>query len=346
MCENIDANIGRVLAKLHEWNIAENTIVIYLSDNGPNSPRWNGAMKGIKGSVDEGGVRSPFLIRWPARIPAGRRVKEIASAIDLLPTIVEWAGVKTPPRKPLDGVSLAPLLTGEGGAWPERLIFSHWGGKMSVRSQRHRYHASGTLHDMEKDPAQLQDIAAAEPGTTAKLRAALEAWRGDMAPGLTPDDRPFTAGHPTAAATPLPARDGVPHGGVKRSAPAPNDSHFVNWASPDDRITWDAEILTAGTYEVLLHYTCSAENTGAVIQFAAGDVRTSAPVTEPHDPPLRGAAEDRVPRKAESYVKPFKALPLGTVSLPAGRMTFELRALSIPGKLAADTGGITLRRIP
>src|SRR5215510_15301791 len=93
MLENQDANVGRVLSKLDELKLADNTIVIYFSDNGPNSWRWNGCMKGRKGSVDEGGVRAPFLIRWPGHIRAGLRVPQIAGDIDLLPTLTALAGI-------------------------------------------------------------------------------------------------------------------------------------------------------------------------------------------------------------------------------------------------------------
>ncbi|MBT4612419.1 MAG: sulfatase-like hydrolase/transferase, partial [Gemmatimonadetes bacterium] len=74
MCENIDWNVGRVLKKLDELKLADNTIVIYFSDNGPNSFRWNGGMKGRKGSTDEGGVRVPMLVRWPGQIKPGTKV--------------------------------------------------------------------------------------------------------------------------------------------------------------------------------------------------------------------------------------------------------------------------------
>ena len=73
MCENIDWNVGRLLKKLDELEIADNTIVIYFCDNGPNGRRWNGGMKGIKGSTDEGGVRSPFFFRWPAKVKPGTK---------------------------------------------------------------------------------------------------------------------------------------------------------------------------------------------------------------------------------------------------------------------------------
>jgi arylsulfatase A-like enzyme len=106
MVENQDANVGRILRKLEELKIADNTIVIYFSDNGPNSFRYNGGMKARKGSTDEGGVRSPLFVRWPAKLPAGHTVTQIAGAIDLLPTLTSLAGVRHVGEKPLDGRDL------------------------------------------------------------------------------------------------------------------------------------------------------------------------------------------------------------------------------------------------
>src|SRR4029077_16716662 len=93
MRENIDGNVGRVLHKLDELKLADKTIVLYFSDNGPNSWRWNGGMRGRKGSTDEGGVRSPLVMRWPGHIQPATTVPQIAGAIDLLPTLAELAGV-------------------------------------------------------------------------------------------------------------------------------------------------------------------------------------------------------------------------------------------------------------
>src|SRR5438067_4568190 len=112
MCENIDWNVGRVVKRLGDLNLADNTIVIYFADNGPNSWRWNDGMKGRKGATDEGGIRSPLLVRWPRHIQPGTRVPQIAGAIDLLPTLAELCGIKVASEKPLDGKSLKPLLTG------------------------------------------------------------------------------------------------------------------------------------------------------------------------------------------------------------------------------------------
>ena len=77
MCENIDWNVGRIIQKLDELNLSENTIVIYFSDNGPNSWRWNDGMKGRKGSTDEGGVRSPLMIKWPGKLKPGKKITKL-----------------------------------------------------------------------------------------------------------------------------------------------------------------------------------------------------------------------------------------------------------------------------
>ena len=338
MCENIDWNVGRLLRTLDALRIAEKTIVIYFSDNGPNGWRWNDGMKGRKGSTDEGGVRSPCLLRWSGHLPAGRRIPQIAGAIDLLPTLADLAGVSLPTAPPLDGVSLEPLLTASGNAaeWPDRMIFSLWAGKASVRTQRYRVDDEGHLFDMTNDPGQRQDVSSRMPEVAARLTSALRQWKAESLAALPPDDRPFPVGHPPQPRTMLPARDGVPHGGVKRSAPAPNCSFFTHWTSPADSITWDIEVATAGRYEAVLYYTCPATDVGSTIELSFGDRRMTARVTEPHDPPLCGAENDRVPRHHESYVKEFRPLRLGMLDLTPGRSLLRLRALTVPGRQVMD----------
>jgi arylsulfatase A-like enzyme len=342
MCENIDANVGRVLRRLEELKLADNTIVLYFSDNGPNSWRWNGGMKGRKGSTDEGGVRSPLLVRWPGHVKAGTRVQPIAAAIDLLPTLADLARVPLPKGKPLDGVSLEPLLLGRGEKWPDRTIFSHWNGSVSVRTQQHRLDSAGRLYDMTKDPGQQRDVSGDDPKTAARLREAVAGWKREVLSGLLRTPRPFTVGYPEFPRTPLPARDGVPHGEVRRSSRAPNCSFFTHWTGRDDRITWDIEVATTGRYEVEVYYTCAKEDVGSRIEISFQKSRLEGRVTEAHDPPLVGAKHDRVPREGESYVKDFKPLRLGVLALEKGRAPLTLQALEIPGKQVMDVRGVVL----
>lgn len=137
MMANQDRNVGRVLERLDHLKLADNTIVLYFSDNGPNSWRWNGGMKGRKGGLDEGSLRSVCFFRWPGKLPAARIVKPIAGAIDLLPTLTALAGIERVGDKPLDGRDLSPLLFGKDNVdWPERMIFSTWAGRVSVRTDQ------------------------------------------------------------------------------------------------------------------------------------------------------------------------------------------------------------------
>ncbi len=365
MAENLDDNVARVLRRLDELKLTDNTIVIYFSDNGPAAFRWNGGMKGKKGTVDEGGVRAPFFIRWPGHIKPGTVVREIAGAIDLLPTLTQLAGIKRVGTKPLDGQDISPLLLGTASAWPERMIFSNQNGNVSVRTPTHRLDARGGLFDMIADPGQTRDIATAQPEIAQKLSAAVAAWRADalgvtepvpapltkgknkakavtVATPLPADDRPFTVGYTEFPITPLPARDAVPHGTLKRSANAPNSSYFVNWTSLDDSITWDVEVHTSGTYDVMIDYTCPLADAGATIEFSFNGAKLAGKVAPGWDPPLY-TNQDTIPRPAaESKMKEFHLLKLGTVALEKGRGTLTLRATAIPGKSVMDMRQLTL----
>ncbi|MCA9068409.1 MAG: sulfatase-like hydrolase/transferase, partial [Planctomycetaceae bacterium] len=346
MCENIDWNVGRILKKLDEMSIAENTIVIYFSDNGPNSWRWNGGMKGRKGSTDEGGVRVPFVIKWPKSIPAGTKVPQIAGAIDLLPTLADLAEIPVQSENPLDGMSLKPLLTGAKVQWPDRIIFSHWNRKVSARNQQYRLDNNGQLFDMSQDPEQRKNVAGDNPKVAKRLQTALNQWKREVLSELKREDRPYTVGYSEFPITHLPARDGVPHGQIKRSARAPNCSFFTNWKSTEDSITWDLDVNTAGTYEATVYYTCKKSDVGCQIALDFQGAMAKAKVTEAHDPPLIGAKEDRVPRQGESYVKDFLPLSLGEIKLAKGEGKLTLKAIEIPGDAAIEVREIVLTLKP
>ena len=335
MCENIDWNVGRLLAKLDHLKIAEETIVVYFCDNGPNGVRWNGDMKGRKGSTDEGGVRSPLHIRWTGKIKPGTFPLQIGAAIDLLPTLADFAGISVRGEKPLDGISLKPFIMRDPEKSQPRLIFSHWRDRVSVRTQTHRLDHQGKLFDMAKDPGQRQDISRDEPQLTWQLRRAAGVWRQYVLDGYDQDERPFLIGHPDARFTQIPARDGKTQGNIKRSNRFPNCSYFTHWTSTEDSIHWDAEVLETGDYQVEVYYACPQEDVGATIELTFNDSRIEGKILVAHDPPLRGMEHDRVSR-VESYVKDFIPITLGTMSLKKGRGSLTLRALNIPRSQVMD----------
>ncbi|MGJ8695196.1 MAG: arylsulfatase [Verrucomicrobiaceae bacterium] len=346
MVENIDWNVGRVLKQLEDLKLEKDTIVIYFSDNGPNGNRWNGGMKGKKGTNDEGGLRVPFLIRWPGQIPAGRRVGEMGAAIDIFPTLAELTGIQRDEPNPIDGVSLKPLLTGVDVDWPERTIFSTWANRFSLRTERYRLSDRGEIFDMKADPGQRKDLAKELPEVAKSLTEELGAWRATLPNrGERKELRPFLVGYPGGIDNQLPSRDGKSSGEVKRSSIHPNCSFFLNWTKPEDRIFWDVEVATGGDYEVELHYTCPAADVGSKIELSydLNGAKVVSSIEVAHDPPLIGAEQDRSPR-TESLVKDFRVLNMGTIRLEKGQGRLSLRALEIPGKMVADIRLLNLRK--
>ncbi len=362
MIENQDMNVGRVLAKLKEHGVDDNTIVVYFSDNGPNSFRWTGGMKGRKGSTDEGGLRSVCYIRWPAKIPAGHTVTQISGAIDLMPTITALAGIERVGSKPLDGRNLTPLLMQEPAEWSGHRHFSTWAGNVSVRTQTHRLDHEDKLFDMVADPGQTKPVNQQHPNLANELIAAVKSWRVDVlgealvtggkqavkkkGGGNAVDPRPLTVGYREFPITMLPARDGEPLGDVQRSSNAPNCSYFVNWTTKDDSMVWLLDVHTAGRYQVTIDYTCKIPDAGSTIELSFMESSLTGKVTPGWDPPLN-TNQDTLPRPpAESQMKEFRTLDLGEVSLASEIGPLTLRAIDIPGKSVMDVRRVTLTLLP
>jgi arylsulfatase A len=357
MCENIDDNVGRLLRRLDALDLREKTIVLFLTDNGANSDRYDGGMKGRKGSIDEGGVRVPLFVRWPGRIEPGTRVEKIAAHIDMFPTLVELCGVPMPETLPQDGRSLAPLLRGDTGRWPDRKLYTIRcrSGRAqdiigSVRTQRWRAvkgRRGWQLYDMISDPSQKKNVAGDQPAVMAELRPAFET----MAKEVTKDGfdpipthvgyrhRP-TVSLPAHEATLEPApKQGISYVGASGWA---ND-WITNWTDEDAYAWWPVQIVEAGRFEVTVMYVCPRENAGAKLRVQIGGSAAESVVAQTHDPsPI--PSPDRVPR-GEVYEKVWAPLRLGPVNLAKGRARLVLRAVHIPGPQACDVKAVRLRRI-
>ncbi len=344
MCENIDWNIGRVLKKINDLKIEKNTIVIFFHDNGPNGVRWNGGMKGRKGSTDVGGVRSPLLIRWPDKISKGIKINQITSVMDLLPTLTDCANIPISSQKALDGRSLKPLLLGERNKWKERTLINYWRGKTSARNQNFRLDHLGKLYDMTNDPGQLADISALRPKIRNQLLEEVSNWKKTVLPELGKDERSFVIGHPNYRWTQVPARDGVSHGAIKRSGRFPNCSYYENWKTTEDKITWNCEVGATGTYEVSIHYALKKGDEGTVVQLSHNNASIEHKFTESHEVPSRGQENDRVERR-ESYVKDFKEIKIGKINLTKGKGELTLKALEIPGEESIEFRLLMLEKV-
>lgn len=188
MVANIDENVGKLKQYLVERNLERDTMLIFMTDNGPQQRRFNAGMRQLKGSIYEGGVRVPFFVKWPAGIAAGTTVDRLAAHIDVTPTLLEAAGAKTVAK--MDGRSLLPLARDPKAkeTWSDRTIFLQWHRgdapekfrQSAVLTQRYKLANGKELYDLEKDPAEAKDIAAEEPSMVRQLRTSYEAWFEDV----------------------------------------------------------------------------------------------------------------------------------------------------------------------
>jgi arylsulfatase A-like enzyme len=331
LCENIDWNVGKVMEQLERLQKLENTIVIYMSDNGPNGWRWNDGLKGIKGSTDEGGVRSPFIVFWKDNLQP-QIISQLASAIDILPSLMDLAGISNPFDNALDGMSLKPLLIGETEEWKERYVYSQWNGNVSIRNQQYLLDKDNQLFDLSADPDQQNPIAEPSQTVMSDLVSAKEEWINTVLSELDRNrEEIFPVGYKESKYTLLPARDGIPHGNIKRSSIHPNSSFFTNWTATSDSVTWDTDVLTAGQYKATVYYTCKDSAIGSVLLLKQGKNELKAKISEAHDSDYVAAEYDRVARD-ESYEKDFIPLKLGVIKLEKGRNPLIMMASEIKGQ--------------
>ncbi|MDP6525712.1 MAG: arylsulfatase [Kiritimatiellia bacterium] len=194
MITNIDDNLGRLMAKLRELDLEENTILIFLTDNGTaagfrGGKGHNSGMKGTKGSIYEGGHRVPCFVRWPAKgIEGGRDIGELSAHIDLLPTLIELCNLEAPQGTRFDGVSLAPLLTRKTNALPERSVFVQYSQtttppvkwRSAVLRKKWRLVSGKELYDVSADQGQKTNVAEKHPAVVESMRRDYEEWWAEV----------------------------------------------------------------------------------------------------------------------------------------------------------------------
>ena len=192
MLESIDDGVGLILAKLDELRLADDTVVIFMSDNGgENRVTSNAPLRGAKSQLYEGGIREPLIVRWPGRIKAGSVCRVPVSSVDFYPTLLDVAGAKPDPRQALDGVSLTPLLRETGGLtrdalfWHYPLARPHFLGGVSAGAVRAggwkliEFFDTGKveLYNLRNDLSETADLAAKHPDKAAELKKRLADWR-------------------------------------------------------------------------------------------------------------------------------------------------------------------------
>ena len=218
MIVNIDENMGLLMQKLDEWNLTDNTLLIFMTDNGSSAGTYNYNMKGMKGSLNEGGSRVPLFMRLPGKIKPGVEVDRITRHYDLFPTLADIVGASIPKDLDLDGRSLVPLIENPKAPWQDRYLIFHKGrwnkkgapgrwGKgetnadnckyrgFAVRNEKYRL-VGGWLYDIEEDPAEKKSIKSKHPEVADEMRKVYDAWWDEVRPLMVNEDASLDTGKP------------------------------------------------------------------------------------------------------------------------------------------------------
>ena len=273
MISNIDENFGRLRSTLQELDLEENTILIFMSDNGQTPAgdphAYNSGMRGLKGSEYEGGHRVPFFLRWPTGgLAEGRQIETLTSYVDFMPTLLDLCGIEVPENLNFHGESLRPLMEGRVDAhWSERIITTDtqripyplkW--RMScVMKDTWRLVNRTELYNLAHDPAQQHDVASDHPTLVKELQEAYEAWWRVCSERMQ-EDIPMSIGAETCPEMVLHAHD-------------LRDDHEGSWICTQGQVRqgvpcsgwWEILVEQEGEYEFELrrwpeeagHHLCS-----------------------------------------------------------------------------------------
>ena len=334
----IDDNVGQLLKQ-----VDDNTVVIFMSDNGGVSSFQKLGLRANKGTAYEGGIRVPFIARWPGRFPSGAVVDAPAQHVDVLPTVCDLTGATPPKDRKLDGYSILPLLKKGGGVSPHPYIYSQWNrvrpvldtipGNRELRASwsiRDRdgwkLHSSGELFDLRQDPGEQTNLADKEPARARELRAEFERWFRDVT-----DRRyervPIEVGRPDENPVEIDVTWGDPTGKVFPQYRAYNRDTIDRWSDPGDFVRWKVDVVAPGSYELILSYGCEPSSAGSRTQFSIGAASVEHTFT---------ATPGRMV---------FATRTAGVMKLGAGAATFEVKPLEIKGSELAAIHKIWLRRV-
>lgn len=343
MVANLDDNIGRFLTALANAGLADDTIVVFLTDNGPNGARFNGGMRGQKGSLYLGGVRVPCFVSWPGKL-APRDVPENAAHIDLLPTLCSLCGIEAKTTHPLDGRSLVPLLQGKRDGWPARPLFIQNSPKQMLAFTQgsvlvDQWHLVNPgkgweLYDLASDFGEQKNLAKARPEVVKQWAGEYDRWWTDASRATSHWPVPIPVGHAAEPSVDLPAAQAKLSGGARLSGKHPNNAWAVDFKA-DAGAAWEIDVVRPGRYALAVTYVNPGEPTTATVRL--GESLTKADLGK--TPRVQIPSPDRVPR-TEVFELEWHTVSGPTAELPVGKRRIEV---SFPtGGAAVEIQGVTL----
>ena len=298
MVDIIDQNVGRLLKTLDDRKLAEDTVVLFMTDNGGVSKHFKAGLRSQKGSIYEGGVRVPLVVRWPGRFPAGGKVAAQCSHVDLFPTFCELAGAALPDDRAIDGKSLLPLLEAGRGQRHHDYVYHAWDRyfpnpdyrwavsdqRWKLACQRPRTRGGATrvsaastassrkptekdweLYDLQNDIGETTNLIEKHPEIAARLRKEFLRWFNDVTEGVTYQPVPIPLGHPKEPTIEIQPSWAKWHGdNIEYVFRGYDWDTIEGWRTPGEHATWRLDVRRAGQYEVAISYGRSARDGGTL----------------------------------------------------------------------------------
>ncbi len=358
MCESIDESFGRILEQLDEAGIREDTLVMFLTDNGANGgDRFNAGMRGYKGSVHEGGTRVPLVMQWPKSFPHGTTVSQLSAHIDIVPTLLDLLGQDSDREPEIDGISLEPWINSPSSEEVDRDVFIYRAFSAekpfpgAVRTARWRLVCEETrpkspsdvppsawqLYDMDADPSQQDDLSDSHPTVVASLAKRYVAWWQDLHTLSLPAEF-IHVGEPeydrtTIHAPQLAERKDIQFGvrrlGGRPTAPGFCQDWIESWTSPNAYASWNIDIKEAGIYEISVEVNVPRESAGSEFRVSIGDqtIRSEADVFEGE----LQALQRLVPAESTSFVNyAWDRQSIGKIAVEEGEQNLKIQISPAP----------------
>lgn len=325
MVKNIDDNMGRLMQTLGELGLEENTIVVFLTDNGPNTDRFNGHMKGRKAWVNDGGVRVPCFIQWKGTVPDHKIINSTTAHIDLLPTLASMMDLEFKPHREIHGVDLSSRIF--GAHWEEdRFLYTHVNSGIEVKANPGAVRtANWRLTFIQEDQLELtaridrsetHNLADSLPELADSLKSIYDLWFSDFNSLQIP---PIPIGASDSVV--IPAFEGYLSGNARYHW---SESGWSNdWVRGLDmdqsKVSWPLKVSTSGDYICQLKYS-SPEPAVILLNVAGGELRKTLPEFFPE----QEANFSRIDRKAEAIGQSWARIYLGDIHLEKGLDTLNL----------------------
>jgi arylsulfatase A len=362
MVTSLDKNISRILQTMEELGTQEQTIMIFMSDNGGISRSFRAGLRGGKGSVYEGGVRVPFIGCWPGHFAKGAIVHAEAQHIDIFPTLCNLAGIPLPKDLKIDGKSIASLLTQGEGVSPHKYLFHQWKRLEGPRTgperraiydvetgyklvQRHPEDLNPDptaservggelspyeLFDLRHDPGENKDLSGRYPEVVQEMRKRFEDWLNDVTSGQDWSRVPVPI--EIGRADENPVEISLLWGQLVGKKVHLTFHNYIadtidNWSEVEDYVRWKIQVIQSGRYEVILSYGCHPKDSGSRVLIRAGKSEVTHVV--------QGTADRNI----------YRSLSPGTLSLHRGAAELQIKPLSIVSRELMTLNKVWLKRV-